>query len=69
MIVKKELPMYFYRTEYDIKIDLLQNDMLWENSYYLTRWPDTRLIPCKTLNLSHKTLSKHQTSLVKTGVL
>ena len=53
---------YFYRN--DVKKDLLENDTVWTNSYYLAWYGGTRLIPCITLDVPEKNLIKPKKSWV-----
>ena len=48
----------------NITTDFLENNSYWKNSYYLAKYPNTRLIPCWTLDLNETTVSKPKQSLV-----
>ena len=49
----------------DLQIDLLENDTVWTNSYYLAWYGGTRLIPCITLDVPEKILNKPKKSWVR----
>ena len=55
--------LFFHRN--DVQIDLLENDTVWKNSYYLAWYGGTRLIPCITLDVPEKILNKPKKSWVR----